>query len=107
MIVEYIRYKIAYDRQSAFVEAYRQAAAYLQSSPYCLSYELTHCEEDSQNFVLRIEWTSTEEHLNGFRKSPQFAPFLQLVRPYFNEIEEMNHYKLTDVAYSKQIAKGS
>ena len=76
MIVEYIRYKIEDSKQEAFVEAYQEAAKYLAASPYCLGYELTHSEEE-------------------------FRDFLQHVRPYFNDIEEMNHYELTKVV--KQI----
>ncbi len=94
MIVEYIRYKIVKDRQTAFIEAYQNAYEQLAASPYCLGYEMSHCEEDPENFILRIEWTSTEEHLNGFRKSALFGPFLNHVRPFFNDILEMNHYEV-------------
>jgi len=97
MIVEYIRYKIENPNHNSFIEAYQKAAKYLDSSPYCLGYELTNCEENPDNFILRIEWTSTQDHLNGFRKSEEFAQFLSHVRPYFNNIEEMNHYQLTKV----------
>lgn len=94
MIVEYIRYKIPVAKQVNFIEAYQNAYQQLEASPYCLGYELSHCEEDSENFILRIEWTSTEEHLNGFRKSAAFGPFLNHVRPFFNDILEMNHYEV-------------
>jgi len=101
MTVEYIRYKIDAPRQESFVEAYHKAAEFLDKSAHCLGYELTHCEEDPENFILRIEWTSTEDHLNGFRKSPEFRQFLNHVRPFFNDIEEMNHYQLTKVLKKK------
>lgn len=94
MIIEYIRYKIAEEKQKAFITAYEKAYEYLEASPYCLGYELSHCEEDQENFILRIKWTSTEEHLNGFRKSTNFGLFLNHVRPFFNDILEMNHYEV-------------
>ena len=68
MIVEYTRYRIPQDRRELFVDAYEQAANYLSASPHCLAYELSHCVEDQDRYVLRIEWTSTEEHLAGFRR---------------------------------------
>lgn len=98
-IFEYTRYRIPDERRKAFVEAYRQAAAYLKSSPHCLAYELTHCLEEKNRYVLRIEWKSEEEHLQGFRKEPGFKDFFQLVQPYVSNIEEMQHYGLTDVVY--------
>ncbi|MGD1839431.1 MAG: antibiotic biosynthesis monooxygenase family protein [Thermonemataceae bacterium] len=101
MVVEYIRYTISQDKQQGFVEAYKQASVQLDDSEYCLGYELTHCEENPESFILRIEWTSTEEHLNGFRKSADFPTFLGHIKPYFDDIAEMNHYQLTEVMKKK------
>ena len=101
MIVEYTRYRIPQDRHEAFVKAYEQAAGYLSASQHCLAYELSHCVEDHDRYVLRIEWKSIEEHLEGFRKEPGFQEFFQLVQPFFHDIEEMRHYELTDVVYWK------
>jgi quinol monooxygenase YgiN len=97
MIVEYTRYRIKDGRAGAFVEAYEKAAEYLNSSPACLAYELTQCTEEPERFMLRIEWKSIEEHLQGFRKEPGFQEFFKLVQPFFREIEEMQHYELTKV----------
>ena len=101
MIVEYIRYNIDESRHKAFVEAYKNASRYLDNSEYCYAYELSQCLEDEENFILRIEWTSTEDHMNGFRKSPDFPQFLRFVRPFFNDIQEMNHYTLSSVVKNK------
>ncbi len=97
MTVEYIRYRIRAEKKNDFIAAYEKASEQLSNSQYCLGYELTQCEEEPENFILRIEWTSTEDHLNGFRKSADFPDFLNHVRPFFNDIQEMNHYQLTSV----------
>jgi quinol monooxygenase YgiN len=99
MIVEYTRYRIAGDRSAAFLEAYQDAARFLQESPHCISFELTQCVEEKDRFILRIEWKSTDEHLQGFRRSPGFKEFYRLVQPFFQDIEEMQHYRLTDVVH--------
>lgn len=101
MSIEYIRYKISKDRQPGFLKDYQKAAAYLRRSPYCLGYELTQGEEEPENFILRIEWTSTIEHLEGFRKSQDFPPFLNCIRAYYNDIQEMKHYNQTPVVWEK------
>jgi quinol monooxygenase YgiN len=101
MTVEYIRYAIAPDQRAAFVTAYEQASAQLDASPYCLAYELAECEEEPGQFILRIEWTSTDEHLNGFRKSDMFPAFFAHVRPFFANIQEMRHYQRTPIAKAK------
>lgn len=98
MIVEYIRYTIPESDADAFIASYTRAQASLQASPHCLGWELSRCTEDAKSFVLRIQWDSAEGHMQGFRKGPQFAPFLAEIRPYIGRIEEMRHYALTSVA---------
>jgi quinol monooxygenase YgiN len=94
--VEYIRYRIDEARRQAFVGAYREAAKALDDSEFCLGYQLTSCEEEPDRFILRILWTSTDDHLNGFRKSAQFRAFFPPIRPYLNDIEEMQHYEVVE-----------
>ncbi|MFC4499805.1 MULTISPECIES: group II truncated hemoglobin [Streptomyces] len=95
--VEYIRYRIPEEKSEEFLAAYTRAAGRLAASPHCLDYELARCEEDFEHFILRITWTSTEDHLQGFRTSELFPPFLAEIRPYVAAIEEMRHYKATPV----------
>jgi quinol monooxygenase YgiN len=54
MIIEYIRYKIAPEQRQAFIQAYVQAAVQLYNSKFCLGYELAECEEEQEQFILRI-----------------------------------------------------
>lgn len=102
MIVEYIRYTIPVEKRQEFIEEYANASKQLDDSEYCLGYELTECEEEAGSFILRIEWTSTDEHLHGFRKSTLFSTFYAHVKPFFNNIQEMRHYQLTDIQRKKQ-----
>lgn len=101
MIVEYIRYRVSPDRRDILLHAYEQAAAQLDAAPECLAYELTECEEEPGNFILRIEWESTEAHLQGFRKGPNFPPFYANVKGIFTDIQEMRHYRSTAVQRRK------
>ncbi len=103
MIVEYIRYKVEDEaRRDDLVAAYVEATKSLDAAPECLAYELTLCEEDVTAAVLRIEWTSTDAHMRGFRKSTVFQDFFAAIRPFVPEIAEMRHYALTSVAKRKE-----
>ncbi|MFJ4830369.1 group II truncated hemoglobin [Streptomyces sp. NPDC088747] len=95
--VEYIRYRIPEEQSPQFLAAYTRAAVQLAAAPQCVSYELARSEEDFENFILRIIWTSTENHLEGFRESELFEDFLAEIRPYVPSIQEMRHYKPTAV----------
>jgi quinol monooxygenase YgiN len=99
MIVEYIRYEVT--DPDGFVNAYQQARSALDASSHCLGYELSRCTEEPAWFMLRIEWDSAHGHLQGFRKSPLFGPFLQAVRPFLEQVREMRHYEPTTIAVRK------
>ena len=101
MIVEYIRYKIPRERHREFEEAYTNASRSLDASKYCQMYELTHCAEEPELYILRIEWDSLDGHIKGFRSSPEFREFFRHVQPFFNNIQEMRYYELTKVTKRK------
>jgi heme-degrading monooxygenase HmoA len=95
MIVEYIRYTIDPGRNAEFDQAYRRAGALLDASPHCQGWEAARCVDEPGKQIVRIEWDSAEGHLQGFRQSADFKPFLEAVQPFYNDIEEMTHYQVT------------
>jgi quinol monooxygenase YgiN len=92
MVVEYIRYAVPADRSEAFESAYALAATALESDEHCLAHEVTRCVEEPTNYVVRLEWDSVDGHEQGFRRGPSFPPFLEAVKPFIGQIEEMRHY---------------
>lgn len=99
MIIEYIRYMISADRAEGFQAAYRTSGA-LDASAHCVGYELARGVEEPEHWILRIDWDSLDGHEQGFRSSPEFRSFLEAVRPFFADIQEMKHYQATEVASS-------
>jgi truncated hemoglobin YjbI/quinol monooxygenase YgiN len=97
MVTEYIRYRLPQEREDGFVAAYERAAEALRAAPECADFELSRCIEEPVCYILRITWTSVEDHLKGFRGGPVFGDFLAAVRPYLSDIEEMRHYERTTV----------
>jgi len=101
MIIEYIRYELKKHEPADLITAYGAAAAALRASPECLGFDLSACEEAPNALVLRIHWTSTQDHLQGFRKGPQFPPFFAAIRPFVEEISEMRHYQPTGLEWAR------
>jgi quinol monooxygenase YgiN len=101
MIVEYIRYRVPEPRGAALIEAYAIAGESLKASPNCLGFDLSRCTESPEHFILRIQWDSAEGHMQGFRKSPQFPSFFAAIKPFLGDIEEMKHYDLTPVRWTR------
>jgi hypothetical protein len=63
------------------------------ASPHCQRWEAARCVDQPEKQIVRIEWDSAEGHLQGFRQSADFKPFLDATKPFFNDIEEMTHYE--------------
>ena len=99
--MEVIRYSIPEEHRKEFENAYEEAGKLLQSSPFCLGYKVIHGNEEPDNYIILIRWSSKEDHLNGFRKSAEFMPFFNLIKPFYNNILEMKHDDLTSNSYSK------
>lgn len=99
--IEYIRYQLRHSSAEQLIAAYALAAESLKAAPECLGFELSRCSEEPSHFILRISWASEAAHLQGFRHGPHFPPFFAAVRPFFDEIEEMKHYALTEVAWQR------
>ncbi|TDE33857.1 antibiotic biosynthesis monooxygenase [Actinomadura sp. 6K520] len=97
MIVEYIRYRIDPRAAEEFEAAYARASAALAAAPQCVDYELSRCVEEPGGYVLRIGWTSADDHMKGFRGGEHFPAFFAEIKPYVQAIEEMRHYERTSV----------
>ncbi|MCA5892272.1 antibiotic biosynthesis monooxygenase [Isoptericola sp. NEAU-Y5] len=93
MTVEYVRYAIDPDRAEEFERAFARAATPLRQSPYCRTFDLSRCVEEPSSYVLRIVWTSADDHLEKFRRSPQFRQFFGEVRGFVDSMTEMRHYE--------------
>lgn len=98
MIIEYIRYRVPTDRHGEFEAAWAQARTALDAAPECLTYEVAHGVEEPEHYIVRIQWSSLEDHEQGFRGSEAFGAFFAHVKPFFEQIEEMRHYERTDIA---------
>jgi len=94
MIVEYLRYTIDEPRQSSFIADYKNASKPLQESSYCKGYEFCQCVEEPSKFIIRIQWTSADDHLQRFRGSDEFKAFFTHIKAYLDDIDEMRHYNL-------------
>ena len=101
MTPEILRYRIAAERQADFLAAYTVAGESLRASPHCLGYELLQSAKDAELYLLTIHWDSPEGHLQGFRRSAEFARFLEQVKPYIGDLLEMEHYAATDLHWRR------
>lgn len=101
MIPEIIRYRIPAASAENFVRDYRLAGAALKQSEHCHGFDLVRSAKDPELFMLTIHWDSSDGHMSGFRRSPQFTAFFAHVKPYLDNILEMEHYIFTEVSWRR------
>ncbi len=101
MITEYIRYTLTQHSREELLAAYRAAAEHLRAAPECMGFDLACCEEAANSFILRIRWTSIDDHVQNFRRGPHFPPFLAAIKGFIEEITEMRHYVDTGIAWQR------
>jgi len=101
MIPEILRYRIAAARADAFERDYAAAGDALRRSPHCLGFELLRSDKDPELYLLTIHWDSADGHLQGFRQSPEFRDFFAHIKPYLADLLEMEHYRVTGVAWTR------
>lgn len=89
MIVECIRYRT--NTPDALIAGYKRAMAPLMRSPYSLWCDVAHCVEEPECVIVRIHWTSADDHPAKFRASEEFREFLGHIKSWIPDIEEMRH----------------
>jgi heme-degrading monooxygenase HmoA len=70
MILEIAVLTIREGQSEEFEKAFRRASPLIASIPGYIRHELQHCIENSNRYVLLVDWESIEAHTIGFRNSP-------------------------------------
>ena len=92
MIVERAIFKIKPGEEQQFQDAVAQAREFPAASRGFRSLRLLRGIESPDTFLLLIEWDSVADHVEGFRDSPAFAKWRELIAPHFETPPDMEHY---------------
>lgn len=91
MIHEIATLTIKPGSEKAFEEAAAQAVPYFQQAPGALSFRLDRTVENPSEYTLTVGWATLEDHTVGFRNSPGFTKWRELVGPHFAQSPEVRH----------------
>jgi len=93
MILEVATLSIAPERKSQFEAAFVQARQVISAMPGFLGLELHRCIESDGRYLLLVQWNTLEDHMTGFRQSPQFQRWRALIGPFFEAAPAVEHYQ--------------
>ncbi|HTN37758.1 MAG TPA: antibiotic biosynthesis monooxygenase [Arachidicoccus sp.] len=92
MITEHALLQVKPQQAYAFEADFRQAAPLLSRSKGYISHQLGKCLEIPGTYLLLVQWSTLEDHTEGFRKHPDYLLWKSLLHRYYDPLPEVTHY---------------
>jgi heme-degrading monooxygenase HmoA len=77
-----------------FETAFKRAPSIISSMPGYISHQLQRCVETQREYVLLVNWQSLEHHTVGFRGSPNYQEWRELLHHFYDPVPAVKHYEL-------------
>lgn len=84
MILEVAILNVRVGLEREFEAAFAQGSLIIASMPGYISHQLQRCVETSNRYALLVNWTSIEAHTIGFRGSPEYQRWKQLLHHFYD-----------------------
>jgi heme-degrading monooxygenase HmoA len=94
MILEVALLTIRAGQTAEFEAAFQQASPLIAATPGYLAHELRRCLEDPQRYILLAHWQTREAHTQGFRQSPEYQQWKQLLHHFYDPFPLVEHFEL-------------
>ena len=82
----------------AFEAAFAEAQRIIASMAGYQRHELRRCLEHADRYLLLVWWDSLESHTEGFRRSPEYEHWRQLLHHFYDPFPTVEHYVTVAVA---------
>ena len=93
MILEVAMLDVRPGATDEFEAAFRDATAIISSMPGFVSLELQQCVERSDRYVLLVRWERLEDHTVGFRQSPEYQRWKDLLHHFYDPFPTVEHFE--------------
>jgi len=93
VILEAASLSVKPGQHAAFEDAFGEAQAIISSMPGYRGHELQRCIEREGQYLLLVRWDSVAHHEEGFRKSPQYARWRELLHHFYDPFPTVLHYE--------------
>jgi len=98
MILEAVILNVEDGRESDFEAAFKAASPLISSMAGYLSHELHRCLEVPGKYLLLVRWHKLEDHLVGFRGSPEYQEWKQLLHHFYQPVPVVEHFEAVRIA---------
>jgi len=94
MVLEVAILSIRRGESDAFEAAFREAQRALAAGSGYRRHELRRCVEAEDRYLLLVWWDSVESHTEGFRQSPEYLHWRELLHRFYDPFPTVEHYVL-------------
>ena len=92
MILEVAILDVKPGQGSEFESAFAEAQLIIASMPGYQRHELQRCLEVESRYLLLVWWDTLEHHTEGFRGSPEYQRWKQLLHHFYDPFPVVEHY---------------
>jgi heme-degrading monooxygenase HmoA len=93
MILEVAVLDVRPDQTQEFEVAFLEAQKIISSMPGFLRHELRRCLEHPHRYLLLVDWDRLESHTEGFRESPEYERWRELLHHFYDPFPTVEHYE--------------
>jgi heme-degrading monooxygenase HmoA len=93
VIAEHATLDVKPGEEAAFEQAFGVAKAIIASMTGFVSLSLDRCVEVPSRYLLLVEWERLEDHTEGFRKSPEYEKWRELLHHFYDPFPTVEHYR--------------
>ncbi len=79
-------------QEAEFEQAFERAQAIIASMKGYVSHQLQRCLENPSRYVLLVNWETLEDHTEGFRGSPQYQQWREMLHHFYDPFPTVEHY---------------
>lgn len=93
MILEHVPLEVVPGREAEFEDAFGQASTIIASMQGFRSLRLSRCVEEPHRYLLLVEWDRLEDHMVGFRGSPEYQEWRTLLHHFYDPFPTVLHFE--------------
>jgi heme-degrading monooxygenase HmoA len=94
MVLESALLDVVPEQEDAFLAAFAVARPLIAIQPGFRSLSLRRCLDPGRTsrFLLQVEWERLEDHTEGFRRSPEYPQWRELLHRFYSPFPTVEHY---------------
>jgi heme-degrading monooxygenase HmoA len=93
MILEVAVLKVRAGQAEAFENAFANAQHIISAVPGYVSHELRRCIEETDKYLLLVQWMKLEDHTIGFRQSRPYQDWKRLLHHFYDPFPTVEHFE--------------